>query len=131
MTHVVVPGRMPDPATPEHIGDLPPEEVTRTSLDEVGPLIFRAHSLESQIRLWKHEVEEIKARVQDILGDAAIGTIDGRPVVSFKPHFRTSFDQQEFRGDHPDLYARYLRARSVRPFRFLDETPEGEADGGH
>lgn len=79
---------------------------------------------ETEILLWcaqrKAEIKELedkaKAAVQDALGDADTGTLDGEIVVTWESHKRTAFDQKLFREAHPDLFEGFKTSSSVRRF---------------
>jgi predicted phage-related endonuclease len=103
------------------VDDLESGEPVTQALDPIAGLVeaFRV-LLEEEARIQEAK-EHLKALMQEQLGDAHFGTVGGRRVVSFKPHVRTSFDQQRFRRDHPELWTGYLRATEVRPFRLLDD----------
>jgi putative phage-type endonuclease len=56
-------------------------------------------------------------RVKAFLTDCAVATVDGKPVVSWKPQARSSLDIKRLRDEHPDLAAEYTTEQTIRVLR--------------
>jgi hypothetical protein len=106
------------------IGDvtvLTDDQLSVAPLDELGPLLERLRALEDQIRIWQAEATDIKAALQERLGTAEVGTVGGKPQVTWKHHLRSALDTTLLKQQRPDLYAAFLRTTTVRRFVILGE----------
>ena len=85
--------------------------------------------LKAQLALLQHckekraELAEIeasaKAAIQAALGDAEAGTIDGRPVVTWKFVKRRSIDQQLLKQLHPEVAEQVTTVSESRRFEHV------------
>ncbi|UQE73865.1 hypothetical protein MYK68_14110 [Gordonia sp. PP30] len=62
----------------------------------------------------------MKTRVQDAMGDADTGVLDGRPAVTWKPVKSRRFDQKAFKAVHPQLVAEFTIVTESRRFTVVD-----------
>lgn len=65
------------------------------------------------VKARRAELDEVEAKaraeIEAILGTAETGTVDGKPVLTWKwgkPPRR--FDQAKFKAEHPDLASQYV-----------------------
>lgn len=65
----------------------------------------------------KHLAEKIKAALGDL---GTVGTVDGRVVVTWREHTRTSFDSRSFKADQPELADKYSKTTTVRQFKIAE-----------
>lgn len=76
------------------------------------------------IKQRKAELKELedKARpaLEEALGDATEGTLDGRVVVTWKFYKRRALDQQALKAEFPEIYESCRTVSEVRRF----EIPE-------
>jgi hypothetical protein len=65
-----------------------------------------------QARFWEGQGEAARkraeARIRDALGDATVGTIDGKPVVEVQAEPHRHFRLDEFSEQYPDLAREFL-----------------------
>ena len=87
---------------------------TKQELREAVSLLFR---LTQDDRSRKQEVDRLKNVLKLALGHAEVGTIDGRPVVSWKGAPRDSIDTKALRRDAPGIAEQFTRSSVVRTFR--------------
>jgi hypothetical protein len=66
--------------------------------------------------------EKVRERIKERIGDAHEARIGGRPVITFKPNKASTYlDQKSLKADHPELVARYQKAKkAVRPYVLLN-----------
>lgn len=68
-----------------------------------------------------HALERIEAEhrsaLVELLGDAQAATVDGRPVLTYRSHTRSSIDLTRLRRDHADLAADLSTEQTVRVLR--------------
>lgn len=67
-------------------------------------------------------IEDARGRLQAAIGEAAEARIDGRPVISWRPHTRRDLDRarvRELLG--ADVYEACHKSTTVRPFRQVTE----------
>lgn len=67
----------------------------------------------------KAEVDRLKNILKLALGHAEVGTIEGKPVVSWKGSNRDSIDTRALRRDAPGIAEQFTRQSTVRTFRVL------------
>lgn len=71
------------------------------------------------------ELKELEDRarpaVEQALGDATEGILDGRVVVTWKYHKRSALDQQALKASFPDIYEVCRRTSEVRRFEVVDD----------
>ena len=104
-----------------------PAERTAVAVDELADHVARLRLINSKIKALQAQGEEIKAAIQDLMGDHEVGTVHGRPAVTWTHHTRHAFDQTAFRAAEPDVYRAYLKTSAVRPFTLTEERAH-EAD---
>lgn len=60
--------------------------------------------------------QDLRKRIELVMGDAEALTIDGRPVATWKAVSSERFETKRFRQDHPELAASYLKRIEIRRF---------------
>lgn len=74
----------------------------------------------NHVREKKAELAEMeaaaRAAIETALGDAEIGTIDGRPAVSYKYVRRQSVDQKLLKQKYPEIAEQCLTVTESRRF---------------
>lgn len=86
---------LPDPWDHEPIRELDPEKVKRY------------YAAKDAVKRWTEELVEVKRQLQEELGEAYAGVVDGKKVVAYRPQAR--FAESRLRQDHPDLAQHYIR----------------------
>ncbi len=117
-----------DVNTVVELGD---QEEYRVAVEEVLRLT-------RQMREDKRLLEQYKNQLKVALGTGEIGTIENRPVISWKQGSRETIDTKALRRDAPGLAEQFTRTSSVRTFRVHTKRrvelqgfdPEDEDDDG-
>lgn len=67
----------------------------------------------------EHEpiVEELEARLKLFMRDAAVLTVAGNPMATWKSQTSSRFDQSAFKVAHPDLFEQFKKTGESRVFR--------------
>ena len=71
----------------------------------------------ARIKSLEADADAIKGMVAHRLGDAAVGTVDGNPVVTWRSITRMDLDRKALRADHPDLARAYSHPTTYRQLR--------------
>lgn len=103
-----------------------PPERPATPVDSLADYLSRLKIIHTRIKDLQTEADGIKAAIQDALGDYEIGTVHGRPVVSWTHHVRHALDQKALKRAEPRLYEAYLKATTVRRFVVLEDQADDE-----
>lgn len=116
--------RVPPPVKAYHPSDArdlaaafdEPEPESSVELDDVSDMI-------DELRLRKAEAKQLEASIGQIenalkarLGDAEAGTLDGEPVVTWKPVTSTRFDSKACKAQAPDVFERFATQTTSRRF---------------
>lgn len=64
---------------------------------------------------------ELQAAIKDRLGDAEVGTLAGRPAVSWKGTWRFAVSQKQLKELYPMIVPDVSELSWVRTFRVLDQ----------
>lgn len=62
-----------------------------------------------------------KSAIQEALGSADTGELDGKPVISWTTYKKRQFDQKALKESHPEVAEAYTKLVEVRTFRMLEE----------
>lgn len=94
---------------PDKVVELPPEG---------AQLLAMRVSLQETIKRAEAEKDGIDATIMAALGEAEIGTVSGKKVVTWKGSMRNSLDTKALKEAHPAIAAEFNRTTSVRTLRF-------------
>jgi hypothetical protein len=92
---------------------MPSNEVARVTEEivmDLGPhakLLAEEKEAQRMAEFWSKRRDKLRAEIEEVMGDATIGTIDGSKVVVYEPVER--FRGAEFRKLYPDTYQFYTR----------------------
>lgn len=80
---------------------------------------LNAYSLAAaEIEKWKGVQAAARARIEEALGEAEVGTIDGQRAVTWTHSERTTLDAKRLQAELPaDVLAPYMRTTVVRTFK--------------
>jgi putative phage-type endonuclease len=94
-----------------------PEKRVVLPLDAAS-LIEEYRSLSAEATAVEKRRDAVKARLQELLGDAEEGILPGTdaPVVTWRNVNQRRLDADALRRSEPELYARYLREMQMRRF---------------
>jgi len=99
----------------------PPENVQMGSSMPANMDIYadctRLAEIKAKIKTLENEEEKIKMDVLQWMGDAEmLINDDGKPIATWKPQLRTSFDSKAFKSENPDLYKQFEKTTESRVF---------------
>jgi putative phage-type endonuclease len=122
VTHDVPPDPDGRDSTTEIIGvryaeSRPLETVELDSQPALVEAVDMLKELLSNARGRKEEIERLKNVLKLALGEAELGTIEGRPVVSWKGAPRESINVRALKQDAPGIAEKFTRVKTVRTFR--------------
>jgi putative phage-type endonuclease len=89
--------------------DADPDATVVLDPDEITPLLKEYTARKHIAAEAEAALGEIENRLRALLGDAEVGVLDGRNVVTWKQN--GTFSSSRFKAEHPDAYARYLTTR--------------------
>ena len=88
------------------IDEEPREEEQEVALDAHVKLLDKLAECNDNLAFWKSEKEKAQAALDKIMGDATVGTLDGRQVVTYR--FEDRFRGQDFQKAYPDTYKSFV-----------------------
>lgn len=94
------------------------ESTVPVSLDGLRDHLSAYSLAAAEIEKWKGIQAAARARIEDALGDAEVGTVDGVKAVTWTHSERISLDTKRLQADLPaDVLAPYTRITAVRTFK--------------
>lgn len=120
-------GMIPDGAEAhyEDIADLYKGDGSSVDLDDTTIALMQEYN-ERKGMVEHHEkrLDEIKAKICEVLKDAEYGKANGDVAVTWKTATRNSFDTKKFEAEHPALAAKYKKQSTYRTFRVVNTQGE-------
>lgn len=89
------------------------------ALDEFAEYVEMLRQVQRNLDHWGKLRVELQNKIKDELGDAEVGTLRGRPVVSWKRTLRVSLSQKLIKTLHPEVIGDCEEITEVRSFRLL------------
>ncbi|CRK55461.1 hypothetical protein [Alloactinosynnema sp. L-07] len=112
---------MPENVLSTHV----PTDATSTSdavaLDAIAEQIALLRKTGEKIAKFTKIQSELQRAVKARLGAVEVGTIDGRPVVTWKTTLRVAVSQKILKERYPDLVGEVSDITEVRTFKVLDQ----------
>jgi len=107
--------------TYSHVTQQHPEpcEVSVDLPEQAASMIARLAAAKHKLAEAREQEDALKADVARMLGDAEVGKLDGRPVVSWRSQVRSGFDTKRFIAEHPELAREYHTTTSSRVLRLM------------
>lgn len=84
-----------------------PSEDGEIALDGHIGLLAADAECKKAIEFWTNRREEVRAELAAIMGDATVGTLDGRPILFYEK--KNAFRTAEFAKVYPDMAKLYTR----------------------
>jgi putative phage-type endonuclease len=84
---------------------------------DISDLIVWRKNAKELVDQYEAEVREAESKIMEALQDAEVGTIDGKPVVTWKSQSRTSVDSKALKDAYPDLAEQFTKSSSFRVLR--------------
>jgi len=104
--------------TIEDLRALEEDPGTTTEIDSVETQLRELIEVQAEARELKKREDDLKVQIGVALGTASVGTINGKPAVTWKTQSRSGFDNKRFAADHPDMAEQYTTTSSFRVMRF-------------
>lgn len=89
-------------------------------LDRLRWAVEILQNVKHQKAALKELEEQARDAVQEAMGDADSGTLDGREVITWKAHKRTALDQKLLKSAYPDVFDLCRTTTEVRRFEVAD-----------
>lgn len=96
------------------VEETPQPEERVVDLDEYLPVLEAWYEATLEIKDLQAKIDQYKALLGKIMGDATIGRVDGQPVVTFRPI--ESFNSSDFRKKYPDTYRFFVHEVTEKRF---------------
>lgn len=94
--------------------------MAKVDLESVRGPVALLQYVKSQQRKLKEIEDKAKAAVQDVMGNADTGTLDGEVVITWDGYKKRQFDQKTLQDEKPEVAAEYTKMISVRTFRVVE-----------
>lgn len=94
--------------------ETPAEEEKVIALDAHASKLQKLADASDNITFWKRQYDKIKAELEEILGDATVGTIDGHPALTFR--YQERFRGSDFQKLYPDTYRTFVTEVTEKKF---------------
>lgn len=102
------------------VRERPSVEGKSARLDDLADSVRLLHQVSAELDRFTKMRDDLQAAIKDQLGDAEIGTVDGRPVVTWKGTWRLGVSQSQLKQRYPVIAADVCETSWVRRFRLLD-----------
>ena len=83
-------------------------------LDEHVPLLAALDECRKHIAFWKDREAKVKDQISKIMGDATVGRVDGKEVLTYR--WENRFRASDFRSAYPDTYRSFVHEVTTREF---------------
>lgn len=83
----------------------------RDELKKLADAQRKITEIKENLKQWEAYLDTLKAGIVARLGDAEVGLLDGREVVTYKA--REQFRHAQFAKDHPDLAALFMQQKAI------------------
>jgi predicted phage-related endonuclease len=84
---------------------------------ETAAKVFELKALKAQAKTLEEQIEAMAEPVKLAFRDAAVLTVEGKPIATWKTQDNNRFNEKEFSAAHPDLYAAFKRNNPIRVLR--------------
>lgn len=94
------------------------DTINGTPIDELATWVAAYKEATSNVKDWQDTADRAKQHITDALTQAGadVGTIAGRPVVTWTPVASTRFDAKKFREQYPELAEQFTVPSESRRF---------------
>ncbi|MGI8310700.1 hypothetical protein [Saccharopolyspora hattusasensis] len=89
------------------------------AVDALAEYVSLLRQVQSKIENLSRMRSDLQDKIKNALGDAEIGTVAGRPVVSWKRTLRVALSQRLVKALHPEVIPECEEITEVRSFRLL------------
>jgi predicted phage-related endonuclease len=88
---------------------------------DAGAWLGLIRRCDQQIKDLEETKRVARQRIEQLLGENEVGTLDGRPVVRWTVVPSRRFQQKKFQEQHPDLYEAFTSTSVSRRFTLVDQ----------
>jgi predicted phage-related endonuclease len=99
----------------------PAESEGGVALDELAEHVDMLRQLTRKIEGLTELRAELQRKIKHKLGDAEIGTLRGRPAVTWKRTLRVAVSQKLVKRLYPEIVGEVCDITEVRTFKVLDQ----------
>lgn len=91
------------------------------ALDDLAAKLALLRQTGEKIAKYTKLQADLQRAIKARLGDAEVGTIAGRPVVTWKRTLRVAVSQKLLKEHYPEVVSEVSDIREVRTFKVLDQ----------
>lgn len=88
-------------------------EVT-VELDAHVKTLAKLSEASDNITFWKRQYDKLKAELDELMGDATVGTVDGQEVLTYR--YEDRFRGGDFKKMYPDTYRTFVTEVTEKKF---------------
>lgn len=96
------------------IDETPAEEEKVIALDAHVAKLQKLADASDNIKFWQRQYDKIKAELEEILGDATVGTVDGLPALTYR--YQERFRGADFKKMYPDTWRTFVTEVTEKKF---------------
>lgn len=96
------------------IDELPQPEEQVVALDAHVAKLKKLAECSDNLKFWQAEKEKAQAALDDVMGDATIGTVDGSQVLTYR--YEDRFRGGDFKKKYPDTWRSYVTEVTEKKF---------------
>lgn len=90
------------------------------ALDDLAPIVEFLRQMKAQQEFFAKRRKEAETEIKEKLGEAEVGTIGGRPVVTYKMSDRIAVSHKDLVRRFPEIALECQDIKPVRTFRLVD-----------
>ena len=96
------------------IDELPQPEEEAVALDAHVSKLKKLAECSDNIKFWQKEYAKAQEALDEVMGDATIGTIDGRQVLTYR--YEDRFRGGDFKKKYPDTWRSFVTEVTEKKF---------------
>lgn len=96
------------------IEELPQPEEETVALDAHVAKLQKLAECTDNIKFWQVERDKAQAALDEVMGDATVGTLDGLQVLTYR--YEDRFRGGDFKKMYPDTYRSYVTEVTEKKF---------------
>ncbi|WNV86596.1 hypothetical protein [Umezawaea sp. Da 62-37] len=93
---------------------------TTLALDDHDHMVILLRDVQARLDLYGKMRKDVQNYLKDVLGDAEVGTLAGRPAVTWKSTLRIAVSQKLLKQRYPAIARECEDITSVHTFKLLD-----------
>lgn len=96
------------------IDELPQPEEETVALDAHVSKLKKLAECSDNIKFWQKEYAKAQEALDEIMGDATVGTVDGQQVLTYR--YEERFRGGDFKKKYPDTWRSYVTEVTEKKF---------------